>query len=131
MDPDGLAVLASRHGAKKTMDRLQAAVAAAGMTIFARIDHAEGAEAVGMTLPPMEVLVFGSPKAGTPLMQKIRSFGIDLPLKALVWEDDDGKVWLAYNQPAWIAHRHGAVGMEAIIKAMTDALAKVAAEAAD
>lgn len=126
MTPDGLAILPSAHGAKETMDRLAAAVAAAGMSIFARIDHAAGAEAAGLTLAPMEVLVFGSPVAGTPLMEAAKTTGIDLPLKALVWEDDAGQVWLAYNQPGWIAKRHDlGVGAAPLLKAMTDALAKV------
>jgi uncharacterized protein (DUF302 family) len=125
MVPDGMTILPSAYGAKETMDRLTAAVEAAGMTIFARIDHAAGAQAAGMAMLPMEVLVFGTPKAGTPLMQANSTIGIDLPLKALVWEDDSGKVWLGYNQPAWIAGRHGA-GAESIVNAMTAALAKVA-----
>lgn len=130
MDPDGLTILPSQRGAKETMDRLEAAVGAAGMTIFARIDHAAGAGDVGMPLPPMEVLVFGAPKAGTPLMQSIKTIGIDLPLKALVWQDDSGKVWLAYNEPVWLARRHGATaGVEPIVKAMTGALVKVAGAA--
>ncbi len=130
MTPDGLTILPSAHGARETMDRLAAAVAAAGMSVFARIDHAAGAAAAGLTLAPMEVLVFGSPVGGTPLMQATKTTGIDLPLKALVWEDDAGQVWLAYNQPAWIAKRHDlGVGVSPILKAMTDALAKVAESA--
>ena len=127
MTPDGLTILPSAHGARETMDRLAAAVAAAGMSVFARIDHAAGAEAAGLTLAPMKVLVFGSPVAGTPLMEAAKTTGIDLPLKALVWEDDAGQVWLAYNQPGWIAKRHDlGIGAAPILKAMTDALANVA-----
>jgi uncharacterized protein (DUF302 family) len=127
MTPDGLTILPSARGARETMDRLAAAVAAAGMSVFARIDHAAGAEAAGLTLAPMEALLFGSPKAGTPLMEAAKTTGIDLPLKALVWEDNAGQVWLAYNQPAWIAKRHDlGIGAAPILKAMTDALAKVA-----
>jgi len=127
MGPEGMTVLPSRHGAKETMDRLAAAVASAGMTVFARIDHAGGAMAVGLAMLPMEVLIFGSPKAGTPLMQAASTAGIDLPLKALVWQDDGGKVWLGYDQPGWIAQRHGA-GEEVapVVKAMAGALATVA-----
>lgn len=124
MSAEGLTILPSAHGARETMDRLAAEVAAAGMTIFARIDHAAGAAAVGMTMPPMEVLVFGAPKAGTPLMLAAPTIGIDLPLKALVWQDEAGAVWLAYNQPVWIAERHGAAG-KPVVQAMTDALARV------
>ena len=124
MSAEGLTILPSAHGARETMDRLATEVAAAGMTIFARIDHAAGAAAVGMTMPPMEVLVFGAPKAGTPLMLAAPTIGIDLPLKALVWQDEAGAVWLAYNRPAWIAERHGAAGKPAV-QAMADALARV------
>ena len=78
------------------------------MTILARIDHAAAAANVGMALRPTEVLIFGNPLAGTPLMQAAQTIGIDLPLKALVWQDDAGKTWLAYNDPTWLARRHGA-----------------------
>ena len=124
MSAEGLTILPSARGARETMDRLAAAVASAGMTVFARIDHAAGAVSVGMTMPPMEVLVFGAPKAGTPLMLAAPTIGIDLPLKALVWQDEAGAVWLAYNRPAWIAERHGAAG-KPVVQAMADALARV------
>jgi uncharacterized protein (DUF302 family) len=126
----GLTALPSAHGAKATMDRLEAAIRATGMTIFARIDHAAGAAEVGLPLRPTELLIFGNAKAGTPLMQAAQAIGIDLPLKVLVHEDEAGKVWLSYNQPDWLAQRHG-IGPEAAgsIAAMTGALAAVAAEA--
>ncbi len=76
------------------------------MTIFARIDHAAGAISVGLTLRPTELLIFGNAKGGTPLMQLQQTIGIDLPLKALAWEDAAGKTWLSYNEPAWLASRH-------------------------
>jgi uncharacterized protein (DUF302 family) len=107
MTENGLTTLPSAHGAKETMDRLEAEVKAKSMTVFARIDHAAGAKEAGLTLRPTEVLIFGNAKGGTPLMQALQTTGIDLPLKALVWEDPDGKVWLSYNEPAWIAQRHG------------------------
>src|SRR5690348_15434049 len=106
------------------MDRLAAAVAEKGMTVLARIDHAGAAAKVGMELRPTEVLIFGNPKAGTPLMQAAQTMGIDLPLKALVWQDAAGKAWLGYNDPAWIARRHG-VDAPALA-AMSAALAAVA-----
>lgn len=107
-DPDnGLVTIASAHGVGATIDRLKAALEAKGMTVFARIDHAAGATAAGMALRPTELLIFGSAKAGTPLMQAQQAIGIDLPLKALAWEDAAGKVWLSYNEPAWLAARHG------------------------
>jgi uncharacterized protein (DUF302 family) len=103
---DGLITLASAFGPKETMDRLDAAVRAKGLTVFARIDHAAGAAEAGLPLRPTELLVFGNAKGGTPLMQANQAIGIDLPLKALVYEDAAGKVWLAYNDPRWLARRH-------------------------
>ncbi len=112
------------------MDRLAAAVTKRGMTIFARIDHAAAAIEVGMALRPTEVLIFGSPKAGTPLMQAAQTIGIDLPLKALVWRDGEGKTWLGYIDPRWLAARHGALaGNGKLLTVMTDALAAAAREA--
>ena len=107
MSENGLTTLPSAHGAKETVDRLEADVKAKGLTVFARIDHAAGAKEVGMPLRPTELLIFGNAKGGTPLMQALQTTGIDLPLKALVWEDPGGKTWLSYNEPAWIAARHG------------------------
>ncbi len=125
--PDGLAICPSSHGPKETMDRLVAAVTARGMTILARIDHAGAAAKANMELRPTEVVLFGNPKGGTPLMQAAQTIGIDLPLRALVWEDADGKTWLAYNDPKWLAERHGvAVGTERTLDAMTDVLAAIA-----
>ncbi len=107
MTANGLTTLPSIHSAKETMDRLEADVRAKGLTVLARIDHAAGAKAVGLSLRPTEVLIFGNAQGGTPLMQALQTAGIDLPLKALVWQDAGGKVWLSYNEPAWIAARHG------------------------
>ena len=110
MTENGLTTLPSIHSAKETMDRLEADVRAKGLTVFARIDHAAGAKAAGLMLRPTEVLIFGNAQGGTPLMQALQTTGIDLPLKALVWEDPGGKVWLSYNEPVWIAQRHGDAG---------------------
>jgi uncharacterized protein (DUF302 family) len=97
------------------------------MSVFARIDHAAGAATVGLSLPPTAVLIFGNAKAGTLLMQAVQTIGIDLPLRALVWQDASGETWLSYSNPAWIANRHG-VGQrgEATVGAMTAALAAIA-----
>ena len=100
MAADGLKAVPSSFGPKETMDRLEAQIRAQGMTVFARIDHAAGAAAVAMPLRPTELLIFGSAKAGTPLMQADQKVGIDLPLKALVYEDAAGRVWLAYQRSA-------------------------------
>ena len=107
MNAPGLTSKLSAFGAKETMDRLEAALKAGGATIFARIDHAAGAASLGLDLRATEVIVFGNPKGGTPLMQAEQTIGIDLPLKALVWQDAAGVVWLSYNEPAWLAERHG------------------------
>jgi uncharacterized protein (DUF302 family) len=95
--------------------------------VFARIDNAAGAVAAGLSLPPTELLIFGNAKAGTPLMQSVRTIGIDLPLKALVWQDASGDTWLSYNDPAWLAQRNGLGGeTEAAVGMMTKALDAVA-----
>jgi uncharacterized protein (DUF302 family) len=107
MTVEGLTTVPSAHGVKDTIDRLESDVKSKGMTIFARVDHSAGAKEVGLVLRPTELLMFGNARGGTPLMQANQTIGIDLPLKALAWEDADGKVWLSYNEPAWLAARHG------------------------
>ena len=127
---DGLTTLPSSFQPKETMDRLEAAIKAKGMTVFVRIDHAAGAAAAGLPLRPTELLIFGNAKAGTPLMQANQAIGIDLPLKALVFEDAAGKVWLSYNDPRWLAHRHGLGGVAAeAVNAMAAALSAAATKA--
>ena len=96
---EGLTSVRSRFGPKETMDRLETEIRAHGMTVFARVDHAVGAAEVGLTLRPTELIIFGNGRGGTPLMQAVQTVGIDLPLKALVWEDAGGKTWLSYNEP--------------------------------
>jgi uncharacterized protein (DUF302 family) len=114
------------------MDRLVAAVTNRDITVLARIDHAEAGAKVGMMLRPTEVIIFGNPRAGTPLMQARQTMGIDLPLKALVWQDEEGKTWLAYNEPRWLAIRHGAEAeADRILVAMAETLAAVAKEATE
>jgi uncharacterized protein (DUF302 family) len=107
MTDNGLITIASAHSVKDTIDRLEAAVKSKGLTIFARIDHTAGAQDAGLALRPTELLIFGNAKGGTPLMQSQQTIGIDLPLKALAFEDAAGAVWLSYNDPAWLAARHG------------------------
>ena len=126
MPDNGLVTIASAHNARETMERLLAALKAHNMTVFARIDHAAGAAAAGLPLRPTEVVLFGNPKGGTPLMQDKQTAGIDLPLKALVWEDADGRVWLTYNEAAWIAQRHGlGAASAAAVTAIAAGLEKV------
>jgi uncharacterized protein (DUF302 family) len=107
MSDNGLVTISSARGVKDTIDALESDVKSKGLTVFARIDHAAGAKEVGLTLAPTELLIFGNAKGGTPLMQARQQIGIDLPLKALAWEDASGKTWLSYNDPAWLAQRHG------------------------
>jgi uncharacterized protein (DUF302 family) len=127
---DGLTAIPSRYGAKETMDRLEAEVKTKGLTVFARIDHAAGATAVGLPLRPTELLIFGNAKGGTPLMQANQTAGIDLPLKALVYQDEAGKIWVAYNNPGWISDRHGLGATVAPnIQGLTKTLEALAAQA--
>ena len=131
MADDGLITVPSAHGVKDTIDRLEAAVTAKGLTIFARIDHAAGAKEAGLALRPTELLIFGNAKGGTPLMQARQSIGIDLPLKALAYEDAAGKTWLAYHAPAWLAARHGgAAGGGTVATTLAAALAALTKQAA-
>src|SRR6266540_4034025 len=104
---DGLIAVKSPHSVKETMDRLETLATQKGMTTFARIDHAAGAAKVGTKLRPTELLIFGNPQGGTPFMECSQTVGIDLPLKALVWQDEKGQVWLGYNEPSYLAARHG------------------------
>jgi len=132
MAVQGLTTIKSSHAPRETMDRLETAVTAKGLTVFARIDHAEGASAVGLSLRPTEVLIFGNAKGGTPLMQAVQTVGIDLPLKALVWQDAAGDTWLSWNDPAWLASRHDVNGAEAVVGklgAVLDDVAKTATAA--
>jgi uncharacterized protein (DUF302 family) len=130
MTTDGLVTIPSNYGPADTVNRLEAAVRAKGMTVFAHVDHAAGAAAVGMSLRPTDLLIFGNAKGGTPLMQFDQTIGIDLPLKALIWEDEAGKTWLSYNDPSWITKRHELGSeVEATDKALTAALKAVTSAA--
>jgi uncharacterized protein (DUF302 family) len=130
MEPDGLKTIPSSYSAKETMDRVAAAVEKRGMTISARVDHAAAAAAAGLKMQPTEVLIFGNPKAGTPLMQAAPTLGIDLPLKILVWDDAAGSTHLSYNDPQWLANRHAVpAAATSTLAAMTAAVDAVAKEA--
>ena len=127
---DGLVTLESRRNQAETVERLIAAITAHGAAVLACVDHAKAAAAVDMTLPPTEVILFGNARAGTPLMQAVQTMGLDLPLRALVWTDASGVTRLAYNDPEWLALRHGAAaGHEGTLKAMRVFLGSVAADA--
>jgi len=103
----GIVDTPSHHSVDQTVEKLKQILQAKGVTLFALIDHSGEAEKVGMKMPPTKLLIFGNPKAGTPMMLAAPSIAIDLPLKILVWEDGQGKVWVSYNSPAYLAERHG------------------------
>jgi uncharacterized protein (DUF302 family) len=107
MSGQGVVTRASKLSVAQTLDRLQALLQARGLTSFARIDHAGGAAQVGLAMPPCELLVFGSPRGGTPIMVAAPTAALDLPFKALAWQDAQGAVWLSYNAPAYLAARFG------------------------
>jgi len=107
---DGLTTTKSHYGPNETVSRLEAAIKARGMSVFAHIDHRAGAVAVGMALRPTDVLIFGNARGGTPLMHLAQTIGIDLPLKILAWQDASGATWISYNDPAWLAERHALGG---------------------
>jgi uncharacterized protein (DUF302 family) len=104
---EGIISVASRFSVPETLDRLQVALEAKGIRVFARIDHSGEAEKVGLQMPPTQLLIFGNPKGGTPVMLAAPTSAIDLPLKALAWQDRDGKVWLSYNDVAYLQRRFG------------------------
>jgi uncharacterized protein (DUF302 family) len=130
---EGLKTIPSSFGPNETMDRLEAAIRAKGMKIFSRIDHRAGAEEVGLDLLPTALLIFGNAQTGTPLMKANQTIGIDLPLKALVWQDRSRKTWLSYNEPQWLAARHGITAAEVspTTHAMAAALSAVAKSATE
>ena len=126
---DGMKSVPSPHGVATTMDRLETVLAEKGMTVFARIDHAANAEGAGLALEPTEVLVFGNPKVGTPLMSCGRSIAIDLPQKMLAWQLADGTTRLGWNDPAYLKARHATAGCDEVFGKVEAALEGFAAAA--
>jgi uncharacterized protein (DUF302 family) len=125
---NGIISLASSHSVEETVEKLKNTLAAKGVTIFALVDHSGEAEKAGMQMRPTKLLIFGNPQGGTPLMLARPSIAIDLPLRILVWEDADGKVWLSYNAPAWLQARHQLPADLAAVLASVETLAAKAAE---
>lgn len=123
---NGLISIKSPYDVKQTADRFENALNAKAMTVFMRINHAEGARKVGKNLRPTELIIFGNPKVGTPLMQCGQSIAIDLPQKALIWQDQAGQVWLTYNDPSYLANRHNLSGCDEVIKTIEKALGNFA-----
>jgi uncharacterized protein (DUF302 family) len=127
---EGLTTIPGSLGPKETMDRLETEIRAKGLTTFARIDHAEGAAEVGLTLRPTELIIFGNARGGTPLMESVQTTGIDLPLKILVWQDAGGKTWISYNEPEWIARRHSVSNAEPVVAKLSNLLRAISTAAA-
>jgi len=125
MAENGLAQVASKYTVDETVQRLQSILAQKGLQLFALVDHSGEAEKAGMKMRPTKLLIFGSPKAGTPVMVAAPTLAIDLPLKALVWQDENGKVWVSYNSPEYLQQRHGVP--EGLVKNIAGAAALVAA----
>ena len=123
---NGIISIKSSHDVKTTVDRLENILREKGMTVFIRINHAEGAQKVGKKLRPTELIIFGNPKVGTPLMQCGQSVAIDLPQKALIWQDEAGQVWLSYNDPKYLASRHSIKECGEVIKKIEKALGNFA-----
>jgi uncharacterized protein (DUF302 family) len=131
MPSDGLITIESHFSVSQTIDRLAEAATAAGHHVFARIDHGKGARDVGLQLRPTELLIFGNPRGGTALMQDRQGTGIDLPIRALAWEDENGQVWLGCNDTEWLAKRHGLGAASApALAAMRTGTAKLLSSAA-
>ena len=122
----GIVSIKSSHDVKTTADRLENALKQKGMTVFIRIDHAQGAQAAGKELRPTELIIFGNPKVGTPLMECRQTVAIDLPQKALIWEDAQGQVWLSYNDPNYLVERHAIAGCAEVVKKIEGALGNFA-----
>lgn len=130
-EENGLIKIKSSHSVTETINRLETALEKKGMTIFTRVDHTAGAATAGLQLRPTELLIFGNPKVGTPLMLCSQTAAIDLPQKALAYEDESGKVWLVYNDPEYIAKRHLTRGCEQAVQKVSNALANFAKVATD
>lgn len=127
---NGMLTTASSHEVNSTMDRLEQAVVAAGFKVIARVNHGAAAKSVDIELPPVQLLIFGKPKAGSLLMQSNPQVGIDLPMKYLVWKDTEGVVKIGWNDPQWLAARHEIADREKVVGKMSAALEKFAAQAA-
>jgi uncharacterized protein (DUF302 family) len=123
---NGIISVKSSHDVKTTADRLESTLKQKGMKVFIRINHAQGAQKIGKELRPTELIIFGNPKVGTPLMQCAQSVAIDLPQKALIWQDAQSQVWLSYNDPNYLVERHQITGCDEVIKKVGKALGNFA-----
>ncbi len=123
--PSGMVIHMSPYSVAETGDRLESVLTERGVTVFARVDHAAGADSVELSLRPTQVIIFGNPQVGTPLMQCAQSVAIDLPQKALIWEDTEGHVYLGYNDPAYLAERHSIEGCDEAIAQVSTILSNL------
>ena len=128
MSTNGIVDIPSKHSVDETVDKLKSLLEAKGVALFALVDHSGEAAKAGMQMRPTKLLIFGSPKAGTPIMLAAPSIAIDLPLKILVWEDAAGKTWLSYNSPAYLQQRHDVPNDLLPTLSVVEALAAIAAE---
>ena len=127
---DGLVVQKSAHSVAESLDRMTALLETKGITVIARVTHSQAAAGVGIDIPPTELLIFGNPKLGSLLMESQPTTAIDLPMKLVAWQDADGQVWIAYNDPAWAAERHGITDRDAVVAKLSGALKGMSAQVA-
>lgn len=127
---DGIISIKSTHSVSQTANKLEQVLASKGMKIFQRINHSAGAQSVGVDLRPTELIIFGNPKVGSPLMKCTQTVALDLPQKALIWQDESNQVWISYNQPVYLKQRHQIEGCDAVLEKVTGALAKLTGAAA-
>ncbi|MGM0768397.1 MAG: DUF302 domain-containing protein [Pseudomonadota bacterium] len=128
---EGMVTVKSSHSVEATADKLESVLKEKGMTVMARVNHQQGASKAGLELRPTEVVIFGNPKVGTPLMQCAQSVAIDLPQKALIWEDEQGATWLGYNDPGYLKSRHGIEGCDEVLAKVNGALSGFAKAATE
>lgn len=127
---DGVVNIRSSHSVEDTANKLEKVLLSKGMKVFARVPHSKGAKSVGVELRPTELIIFGNPKVGAPLMKCTQTVGLDLPQKALIWQDKDDAVWISYNDPAYLQQRHDIQGCDQVLKKVTGALVKMTGAAA-
>lgn len=130
MAVDGMINVKSKHSVQATADKLEKVLLSKGMKIFQRVKHSEAAKSVGITLKPLELIIFGNPKVGSPLMKCAKSVAIDLPQKALIWQDKHKGVWISYNDPAYLKQRHNIQGCDKVLAKVSGALSKMTSAAA-
>jgi len=127
---DGIIKVKSNHSVEQTANKLEKVLLSKGMKIFQRVKHSEGAKTVGININPTELIIFGNPKVGAPLMKCAPTVAIDLPQKAVIWQDASNKVWISYNDPAYLKQRHNIQGCDEVLAKVSGALSKLTGAAA-